>query len=61
VRGWVTATESTRMLLSSLKSRNLSLVNRVPLSVMIELGILKRKTMSWTKLIACFELILAKA
>jgi hypothetical protein len=48
------------MLLSSQKSRNLSLVNWVPLLVMIELGTPIQKIMSWTKLIACLESIMAR-
>jgi hypothetical protein len=60
VRGWETAAQSTQMLLSSQKSRNLSPVNCVSLSVMMELGTPKQKTMSWTKLATCLEPILAK-
>jgi hypothetical protein len=46
MRGWETAAQSTQMLLSSQKSRNLSPVNCVSLSVMMELGTPKQKTMS---------------
>jgi hypothetical protein len=42
VFGWVTADQSTRMLLSSQKLRNFFLVNWVLLSVMIVLGMPKR-------------------
>jgi hypothetical protein len=57
VRGWATVAESMRMLLLSQKSRNFSLVNRLPLSVMMELGTLKWKMMSCMKSTSCLELI----
>jgi hypothetical protein len=60
VRRWATVAQSTWMLLSSQKSRSFSPVNWVPLSVIIELGTPKQKIMSWTKLIACLELILGR-
>jgi hypothetical protein len=57
VRGWATVAESMRMLLLSQKSRTFSLVNRLPLSVMMELGTLKQKMMSCMKSTSCLELI----
>jgi hypothetical protein len=56
-RGWAMMAQSIQMWYSSQNSRNLLLMNYVPLSVMIEFGTPKCWTMLVTHFIACLEVI----